>query len=81
VDHRIEAPQRIDLSGDPFGLFHVGQVADDRVLGAGSRGQSRLGALWIAAMQEHLMTLLDQDSGRHQSKTVGRAGDENLGHV
>jgi hypothetical protein len=32
-------------------------------------------------MQEHLMTLLDQDPGRHQSKTVGRTGDENPGHI
>jgi NAD(P)-dependent dehydrogenase (short-subunit alcohol dehydrogenase family) len=43
--------------------------------------QGGLGAFGIAAMQDHLVTLLDQNPGRHQSKTVGRTRSENLGHV
>ena len=41
----------------------------------------KIGAFVIAAMQDHLVTLLDQNPGRHQSKTVGRTRNENLGHV
>jgi hypothetical protein len=81
VDHRIEAAQRIDLVGDAPGLLNHGHVSKDRVRGARSCVQGGLGACAIAAMQDHLVTLLDQNRGRHQSKTVGRTRNENLGHV
>ena len=81
VAHRVEAAQRIDLVGDAPSLLNLGQVSEDRVRGARSCVQGGLGAFGIAAMQDNLVSLLDQNPGRHQSKTVGRTRNEDPGHV
>ncbi len=81
VDHRIEAPLPIRLTGD---IAHGGQgrqIADQhrprlRQGGLGVRGARR-----AAGVQHHPMPLLGQQAADHQAEAVRRAGDQNLRHI
>jgi hypothetical protein len=72
-----------------MGVGKAGGVSNPASSGRGAGGYTAFvqlsheikTALDSAAMQDHLLTLLDQNPGRHQSKTVGRTRNENLGHV
>jgi hypothetical protein len=70
VNDGIEIAKGVHLSGNAFHLRDAGEVADDDCLGLRHSSEHILAPLFIASMQYHSMSLLDEKFGRHSAKPV-----------
>ena len=76
MDHRVEAAERIDLSGDVLGAGDGLDVADHDRFGLGQFSPSVLGTVGVAGMQDDLVALADEQISGHEAEAGGRAGNE-----
>src|SRR5262245_47856796 len=68
VDHRIEPSEPVDLVGHGFHFFDGREVADDSGFRTWRPGYRLIGAFPVAAMQNYLVALLDQQLASHQAE-------------
>ncbi len=81
VDNAIERTERVDLRGDLLGGCDRGEIADDDGFGLGQGLLRVRRARVVARMQDDLMVLIGKIPANHQTKTIGRAGNENARHA
>jgi hypothetical protein len=70
VDDCVKATELVDLVGNGPRAGDGEEVSSDSSPGTGRRLQSVATSIVIAPVQDNLMTLLDQEPGRHQTEAV-----------
>ena len=70
VDHGVEATKAVDPFCNGLRASDGGEVAQNGVLGAWRCRKRIATTLVISSVQDDVMTLLDKELGRHQSKAV-----------
>jgi hypothetical protein len=80
VDNSIHPADRVHLTGELSGLGCAAEVADDDSRGVRGQIAERRRPLASAGVQDHVMAVLQEDTGGGAAEPVGGAGDEDTGH-
>lgn len=80
MNHGIEGAEGIVLFRRIACLTDVSQIADDRRMRSGDRGQRVPSSLVVASVQNYAVLLLNEDLCGHAAEPVERADDEYARH-
>ena len=81
VDDGVVPSEGVGLLGDQLGFGDAGEVTDDDV-GRVRQSPVRIsGTCLVPRMQRDLVTVVDEQSGGHQTQTVARSRNQNPGHL